>query len=404
MAKQESVKVTIINRNYPPGQGITGESAAELAEFLIACGCQVNIVHINTKYKGGHLQIKAPGTVHRVHTFYSGKSKFLRLIANLYEGFRLVIKAKSIRSDMIICMTDPPLLNLWAALLLGRTQRWILWAMDLYPEAFVSAKLVSQQNPIYKIINKILLRNSPSCIINLGEFQKQSLQSKYGGKIRYINLPCGIYNKSDIENKNPKRPSWAEDNNKIYLGYCGNIGEAHSKEFLISVINHFDPSRYKLVLALYGTHAATLINYAKHKPGVIIVDNVNRSELGCIDIHLASLTQEWVNVSVPSKTVSSVCAGSAFLYNGVINSDNWALLQSAGWIIDTDDIDRDVKSFFYNLTIQNITQKKEAAKILASDLNELKSKAFFEIFNEITAPNSCKVGEHNIRYAPPSVV
>ncbi|MBS1588682.1 MAG: hypothetical protein JST52_03615 [Bacteroidetes bacterium] len=384
MAKQKALSVTILNRNYPPGKGITGESASDLAHFLTDRSVDVHVIHVDAAYDGGHHLDTSIGHVDTIHTFYNGKKKLFRLLANLYEGLALVLKARKHTPSVIICMTDPPLLNFWASLLLPKNKKWILWAMDLYPEAFISGKLVSEKNLFYRIIDRILKKNPPQHIISLGSYQSKLLQNKFNHTPACTILPCGIFDKNDPKNKNGVLPTWAQQRHKIYLGYCGNIGEAHSTDFLLSVINHFNPEKFHLVLSLYGSNAKMVEEYAKDRAGISIVDSVKRGQLQYIDIHLASLTKDWVSVSVPSKTVSSVCAGSAFLYQGEQESDNWELLQNAGWIIDSAlGLDEKVNYFLNSVTKESLELKKIAATKLATELNQLKLQAFNEIFLKI---------------------
>jgi hypothetical protein len=127
-----------------------------------------------------------------------------------------------------------------------------------------------------------------------------------------------------------------------------------------------------------------LKNYVQGKKGIEIVETVSRSHLPFIDIHLASLSKAWTNVCVPSKTVSSVCAGSAFLYFGEEHSDNWILLQEAGWLLSLDEkIEDSVKMFFSVFRMEELTLKKEAAQKISEKLNAEKTETFFEIADKI---------------------
>jgi hypothetical protein len=382
MDSEKKIVVNIVNRNYPPSKGITGESAAELAKYFCETGFRVNIIHIDAPYSGGGNEFVPIAYVHKVKTFYNGKNKYVRLLANLLEGYLLFRKSKKVSCDVTICMTDPPLLNMWASLLL-RKRKWILWAMDLYPEAFLSGKLVSSTNFLYKKINTWTKKGIPQHIISLGPIQAEYLQKSYSNRVTNFScLPCGVYGtKNKVVSDIPK---WATDTHKIYLGYCGNLGEAHSLEFLFSIIDNFNADRFKLILAAYGSKALLLKKYAAGKRGVEIVDSIKRSHLRFIDIHLASLSKKWTNICVPSKTVSSVCAGSTFLYYGDKYSDNWFLLQEAGWLIPCDNnVKEGVKTFFSTFQIGELERKKEAAQKIATKLNIEKEKTFQEIVNKI---------------------
>jgi hypothetical protein len=95
---------------------------------------------------------------------------------------------------------------------------------------------------------------------------------------------------------------------------------------------------------------------------------------------LASLLPQWTHISVPSKTVSSVCAGSAFLYYGSEDSDNRFLLKDAGWLIPYSmNVEDGVKSFFQQFDTESLKKKKDEAKEIARTLNTEKIKTFQKI-------------------------
>ncbi|SHG92063.1 hypothetical protein SAMN04488109_2478 [Chryseolinea serpens] len=383
MDQQKAITVNIVNRSYPPNSGMTGESAAELAAYLLDKGIQINALHVDADYRKGTVQKKTIGNSHKIKTFYNGKNKFLRLFSNLYEGISILRKSQSLKPDVTICMTEPPLLNICAALIFKKKQKWILWSMDLFPEALSSGRIVTTSGFIYNFLDRIVLKNKPWHIISLGEYQTRYLQNKFGADVTFTNLPCGIYKETSEGSMNP--PSWAENKTKIIFGYCGNIGEAHSTEFITSFIDTLNPERHKLVLALYGSKAKEVLAYAEGKPGVEILGFVNRVDMKYIDVHLASLKKEWVNVCVPSKAVSSVCCGSALLYDGDAESDNWHLLQRAGWRLREENLNEEIASLLKTLDRATVEQKKSEAVKLAEELNEMKNAAFHQIYSKITS-------------------
>jgi hypothetical protein len=378
MDNQKQITVNIINRYQT---GITGDSAAELALYFCEAGFYVNMICADAAYSTSENAKQVVGTVHKIRTFYNGKNKHLRLLSSLCEGFFLVKKSKKLDSDITICMTDPPLIHTWASILL-KHKKWILWAMDLYPDAFVADRLISTNNLLYKIIDRLTTKNIPQYIIALGSVQKEYLKNKYREKSIFFSLPCGIFNsiKKNIE----EIPGWVANDGKILLGYCGNLGEAHSLKYLCAIIDNLDESKFKLILSIYGSKADRLKKYIQGKKGIELVAFVSRANLKYIDIHLASLNKEWVNVCVPSKTVSSVCAGSAFLYYGAEYSDNWVLLKDAGWLISGDeDVNEGVKRFFANFRYEELLSKKMAAQNLAEKLIDEKKTTFEKLTKTI---------------------
>jgi len=377
MDNEKAGIINIVNRDYPPYKGITGESAAELTKYLLTAGFQVNVIHIDAPFWGKENDIPA-GNIFKVKTFYYGKNKHLRLFANLISGYFLIKKSKKIPCDLTIVMTDPSLINLWASLLLKK-KNWILWTMDLYPESFAAGKLISANNFFYKKLYRLTVKNAPQYIISLGPLQTAHLRKRYNGSVSdFFCLPCGIYDANEYIAT--ERPKWADDPTKIYLGYCGNLGAAHSLDFLYAIADNLDAERFKLVISVYGLRAETLKQYVRNKNGIELIPPVKREHLKYIDIHLASLLPQWTHISVPSKTVSSVCAGSAFLYYGNEDSDNWFLLKDAGWLIPYGiNMENGVKSFFQQFDTETLKKKKDEAKEIARTLNTEKIKTFQKI-------------------------
>ncbi len=328
MGGENKIKVTLINRYYPPNQSITGESAAELASFLIKepSNFDVNIVSIDADYKGKVHSTETIGESHLIKSFYNGTSKIFRFFSNFIEGYQLIKKSIKIKSDVIITLTDPPLVNFWAGILCKKNKTpWILWSMDLYPEAFDAAGLVSNNNLVYKYLLKKVNQNTPDYLIALGGVQKQYLFNKFNKEIEHSILPCGIHN-------TPKRsitPSWRKNDGKIYFAYAGNLGEAHSDRFLSSFINLMDENKHQLILSVYGAKSAKILSQVKGMENITLIDRLNKPDFPYIDIHIVSLLPQWTNVCVPSKAVSAICSESTMLFNGNRNSDTAQMFSEA---------------------------------------------------------------------------
>jgi hypothetical protein len=377
MGDKEEVVVTIVNSNYPPSKGITGESAHELASFLVKKAVRVRVVHTNTDYLGGGVEKDPVGELVKIKALNWRQNRYSRMISSFLESYWLIRKASGYKNGPIIVMTDPQFLVFWASILLKR-RKWFYWSMDIYPDAFVAGKLVSPNNIFYKIFSACIIKNPPSLLISLGNLQMEYLLAHYKKDIPGIILPCGIW-----ENKNNDHlPDWRKTN-KIVLGYCGNIGEAHSKEFLIQVINTFDTSKFLLILSLYGTKSDEVLNYARNKEGILIIESVPKKDLEFIDIHLVTLLPNWTHICVPSKAVSAICVGGAMLYCGPTDSDNWFLLNDAAWLIEDDDnIKATLINFFTNFSLEDLKQKKQKAQNIAGKLIQIKQRAFEQIYAE----------------------
>ncbi|WP_337043645.1 hypothetical protein [Emticicia sp. 17c] len=367
--------VTIINRHYPPNPGITGESAWDMAKYLIEkYQAEVHIVHIDRTYEGGG-QIRQPiGVLHPVKTIYEGKNKILKLISGTLDGLFLVLKARRIKRGKVIVMTSPPLLPFWAAWFL---KDWVLWSMDLFPEGFAAAGTVKPSNRMYQWVLKKTYQRPPAHLIALGPNQAAFVQASYKHSIDTTILPCGVLFHQENDTN---IPDWKKQDGKIYFGYCGNLGQPHSDEFLLRFIDNLDTEKHHLILAVYGEKSAAVLTYAQDKKGITILKGVPRSQLHFIDVHLVSLLQQWTHIAVPSKAVSSICAEATILFCGSKEADTWALLNEAGWLIEENQhMDAQIKTFLAQLTYQGMLQKRTNARHLFQNLQKMVVAAYEDV-------------------------
>ncbi|MEZ4902243.1 MAG: hypothetical protein R2822_11030 [Spirosomataceae bacterium] len=359
--------LTIVNRHYPPNPGITGESAWDLAKYLIEKhGVEVRIVHVKRADLGGGQTRQPIGKTFSISTIYKGQKGILKLMAGFFDGLFLILKTLRVRRGPVLCMTSPPLLPFWASWLLPLFGvRWALWSMDLFPEGFAADGLIKKTNPLYQLIRGTTYHFAPSQLFSLGPNQANYLQDNYKKSLPTTVIPCGVLLNQP---RDEAVPEWRKED-KIYFGYAGNLGDAHSSQFLLSFLNHLNPEKQHLVLALYGTKSVEVIKAAHGKKGVTILPNIPRSQLHYIDVHLVSLLNKWTHIAVPSKAMSSVCAGGAIVFCGNKQADTWEMLQTAGWHIEeSGQTDKQVASFLKQITILEVAKKKIAAEALTESL------------------------------------
>lgn len=371
--------VTIVNRHYPPNPGITGESAWDLAKYLIENhGIEVRIVHVKRNDLGGGQTRQPIGITFEISTIYKGQKGILKLAAGFFDGFFLLIKTLRVRRGPVLCMTSPPLLPFWASWMLPLLGiRWALWSMDLFPEGFAADGVIKASHPLYRFVRWVTYGLAPSHLFALGPNQANYIQNSYGKPIPTSIIPCGVLLDQP---RDFTPPDWRTDNGKIYFGYAGNLGDAHSSEFLLAFLNHFNPKKQHLVLAIYGTKSQEVLKVAEGKTGVTILKNIPRSQLHYIDVHLVSLLTKWTHIAVPSKAMSSICAGGTLLFCGSREADTWALLQEAGWHIEeSTDIDSQVRVFLSRITLNEVLKKKIAANRVADNLKTMLTAGYDDV-------------------------
>jgi hypothetical protein len=335
----------------------------------------VEVIATDSSYSNDTTNKVEEGHTARIRSFYEGKNKLLRLIFSLLNSFRLIRKAKKKANDVLVVMSDPPFLTFWASILL-KDQNWIFWSMDLYPDAFKSSELVSSTNPFYRYLNHVVYSNPPDYLIALGELQSDYLRKKYQYSINQTVLPCGIHDQDCSIKQNPP---WKKNDHTIYLGYCGNIGAAHSLDFVKEAIDRSADGNFRFILAVYGEKAGPLKEFAATYNHVMILDHVEKKNLKYIDIHLVTLKKDWEHVCVPSKAVSAICSECTILFCGTQKSDTWNLLGKAGWFVRSENIQEDLKQHLDVINQESISVKKRHAKDLKMTLIQLRQQSFNNI-------------------------
>jgi len=356
----------LVNSIYVPDNGATAQVANDLVGRLIVDGFDVSVVCTSRDYKPIESETRANGKVYRIRHFKLGSSKLMRLASAMLESYLLLKKARRFNADFHIICTDPPLLNLFSALML-RAEKWALWTMDLYPEAFVANSLAAKGNALYKGYKKIVNKLTPTVVLYLGLRQKEFVASQNDFRdVPFFVLPCGVKYSGQLEKR---RPQWKKSESKIYFGYSGNLGEAHSPEFLKKMISLCDPDKHQFILSIFGANAELITRFAADKKNVLIVEWISPEEMTYLDIQVVTLKKEWTHICVPSKAVSSICYELPFVFHGEKSGDIYHQYAKALWHIDCHkETSEMVENFFSKLTREEIMVKKQEAIQLKNKL------------------------------------
>jgi glycosyltransferase involved in cell wall biosynthesis len=374
------MKCVILNRIYPPQSGTTGYFANELAEYLINNNIDVHVVTTSCEYSG-IINKKTFGTVKYIKYIYTKKGLINKLVKSIYIVFKLLIEAIKYDSDIWICLSDPPLLSIFALLIAYILRQPIIyWSMDLYPDAFVSAKIIKNNNIIYKVLINILSLTKPSFLIALGENQKKYILQRYKWNVASTILPCGITKDIEFSNK----PFEIVDKNTPVFGYIGNLGEAHDMDFLDIFIEALTKTKYKIVLSIYGSKSDYIKNKYEKNNSVILLKHVKINQLKFIDVHLVSLLPNWNHVCVPSKAITAISNECAVLFCGDEESDTWNYVKDCGWRVDPSlNVSNQINEFLNKFNTYDLIKRKFNAKNTYRNLLEMRSASYLMIKDEI---------------------
>lgn len=355
--------IAVVNQYYPPDKASTGWIAKELVDELRTRlpDWNIQVIATDATYKGG-IQLEEginDPSVLRIKSYTRFDNKMYRLLGSLYEGRQLAKKATE-KADIVISMTNPPLVNFWMGRYAkNRKRKWVEWTLDLFPEAFSSAGLISKKSPIYRYFLRQYALNTPDYNLFLGPLQRNFVYTSHHFKNPHSILTCGIkrFERGPI-------PNWRKQySDKIVIGYVGNMGEAHSAESVAKMVRAADPERFCFLFSLYGAKADQLKSLVKHHPHIEWTEGIPDMDLPWLDAQIVSLLPEWTNICVPSKGVSAICAGNPIIYIGLEDSDIYQFFKNASWLIREDrlNLDSDIKLVLKELSDPNAILAKKSA-------------------------------------------
>jgi len=389
----ETKKIIIITKYFVPHNVVDSNAVYDLILDLLSIdnSLQINVVTTGNKYKSDvslrnfDTEILRKISIHKIKQIRFPFLKSIRPLNDFIDGFLLTKYAKKLKINTVISLSNPPLISMWSSIVLKK-RNFIYWSFDLYPEALVSSRLIKKNSLIYKLIHYITYLNKPHAIISMGPKQFEYLNHKYSKaniterEIIEINLPCGIHNQEISE----EVPKWRSDD-RIIIGYIGNLGKAHSKEFLINIITNIaNYENLKLVLSLYGEHANEIFDIIKSSDkanNIELIPSVHQNQLAYIDVHIFSLLNEWTNVSVPSKAVSAICSNSVLWYSGSKDSDSYNYFKDCLFYSQGDN--NSVCETLMQITKSNLLCKKKSSELISQNLQNLKESSIKKILQII---------------------
>jgi glycosyltransferase involved in cell wall biosynthesis len=330
------MRVCFFNRSYWPDQAATGQLLTELAEDLVSRhGCRVSVVAgralhgrqesaaafrlINAETHNSVRILRANGTAFDRRRFAGRAANYLT-----YFGSALAASMRIGPQDVVVTLTDPPILGL-AALTAARRAgaRFVFLCEDIFPE--VAALLEdfhnSAVNRTLDRINRYLLREADA-VVALGERMKRRLVEEKGAVASRVHV---IHNWADCAaiTPGPKDNAFSRAHgltDRFVLMHSGNVGLSQNLDLLVEAAARLQ-SRDRLVIAIVGDGARrqalqdqvsqrglNSIRFFPYQPKELIHES-----FAAADAFLVSLKPGLEGYIVPSKLYGILASGRPFV-------------------------------------------------------------------------------------------
>jgi glycosyltransferase involved in cell wall biosynthesis len=264
------VNICFFNRSYWPDQAATGQLLTELAEDLVARhACEVTVVagralHADHDERplGGAVarEVRNGVAILRANGTRLGRGRFAGRAANYVTYFAsAALAALDVgRPDVVVSLTDPPIVGLaarWAARRTGA--RFVFLCEDIFPE--VAALLEDFHNELVNRtldrVNRSLIRDADA-VVALGDRMRRRLVEEKGADPARVSI---IHNWADCEAiaPGPKDNAFSRAHglhDRFVLMHSGNVGMSQNLDVLVAAAERLT-SKDRLVVAIVGDGA-----------------------------------------------------------------------------------------------------------------------------------------------------
>jgi colanic acid biosynthesis glycosyl transferase WcaI len=324
------LRIVFFNRSYWPDTGATGQLLTELAEDLAARhGCEVTVVAglplrstarpPATEVRNGVRIVRAAGTAFDPRRFAARAVNYLTYFASA------CVAAMRIRgADVVVAMTDPPIIGLAARLAAWRTgARFVFLCEDVFPEVtqlledFRSAAV----DGVLARVSRYLVRRADA-IIALGDTMKARLVAGKGADPDKVAV---IHNWADCAAMAPgprsndfSRTHGLDD--CFVVMHAGNIGWSQGFEVILDAAALLqEHSRVRFVMVGDGARRAALEAqvHGRGLDNVVFLPYQPRARMSesyaAADVFLVTLKAGLAGYIVPSKLYTILAAGRPYV-------------------------------------------------------------------------------------------
>jgi glycosyltransferase involved in cell wall biosynthesis len=335
-------RVLVLNQYYWPGVEATAHLLAELCEALadefdvtVVTGMVAGADEAGRTEKGG-VEIVRVGS-----TAYDRSRLSLRAANYLtYLGLSLWKGLKVERPDVVLCMTDPPVIADVALLVARRFNvPLVVVSQDVFPEVAVALKRLD--NPalveLLRLATRTYLKRADR-VVAIGETMRERLVAKGADRGRIVVIPNWT-DTSDLEPR-PRANAWAREHGlvgKFVVMHSGNIGHAQDLDTLIRAATFLrDLDDLRIVLIGGGARRDELKELAKlleveqvafmgYQPRELLADSLSSA-----DIHVVGLARGLSGYVVPSRLYGVLAVARPVLAAAEADSETAKVIEQVG--------------------------------------------------------------------------
>jgi len=333
--------ILMMNRVYPPVRGASGRILRDMARGFARDGWQVTVITSGPRAlneRDGAVRVIRVKSSGREHIF----SYMLVWIKMLFAAFKLPA------TEIVVTMSDPPLLALVGGLIkLFKKNKHIHWVQDVYPDLF---PVIGVKFPVFllKIMRRLVHRSmmaadkvvvigrcmarrlahggiAPRQIAVIPNWPDIELSQDDGGddNSAFEEVERAIANSGRAENYR-RHDAQLKTGPRFRVLYAGNIGRIHPIGVVLDAARILQNQHPEIEFLFVGDgpkyDAITRAKAQEHLDNVRLLPYQPPARLKALmesgDVHLISMEEGAVGMSVPSKLYSGIAAHRPCIFIG----------------------------------------------------------------------------------------
>jgi colanic acid biosynthesis glycosyl transferase WcaI len=336
-------RLLVLNQYYWPGVEATAQLLTELCEAL----AEEMDVRVVTGILHGH-EDEPRDLVHngvrviRVPSTSFERSKLAARASNYitYLGNALLRSLRGLQPDVVLCMTDPPIIA-DIALLVARRYRapLVVISQDVFPEIAVQLKRLENRAlmSLLRSLVSLYLRRADR-VVAIGDTMKKRLEEKGARPERLRVIPNWV----DTKRLRPSEDGneWSTGvglDDKFVVMHSGNVGHAQDLDSLVRSATFLrDLDDLRIVIIGMGARHAELVALSKQ----LEVDQVRflyyqprgalPSSLSAADVHVVGLASGLAGYVVPSRLYGILAVARPVIVAADPDSETAQVVEEAG--------------------------------------------------------------------------
>jgi glycosyltransferase involved in cell wall biosynthesis len=321
------VHILLLNEYFPPDTSATAKCAVQVADALaekhrvtvVAGRPSYDPTERHTRYLLRR-EVRGNLTVERVGSTAYPRFQMRRRVSNYLTYLSLAIpRALSIRSDVVLAMTDPPIEGIAGAGVARMSHRPFVYNIrDMYPDMAVGGSIVRPGSftARWEAMHRWALRRAARVIV-LGEDMRDRIVAKGVDPGRVVISRDGIVIPENLPLPDNPVAREIRGDFRFVLVHAGNLGFYGAWQTLISAVRMLENEGVGLVFIGEGAMKPQVEAMAAGSRAIRFLPFRPASEIPLVlssgDMHVVTVKRGLEGVVVPSKLYPTLAAGRPVL-------------------------------------------------------------------------------------------